>query len=387
MDIEILKDELLKIKEDFSKLSENNSVADEKICTLKEANEKLKAELALTKELHGIESSEAKEQLEKRNKDIELLKEELLNLKEDNGQHELETRRLEAHFEKEKHELEQQLTSKNEEIKDIREEMKIIQNVTLSSKKENEGKIEILEIEIEKYQDVISLEKAKAESYLEKVQFLEECYNKLQVEKNVLTDRLEEKAQRAKNINNLNEELRADLKKQVEFNKSAENSMDRMMMTIRTQEHELKSLRNLNQSKYDVDDIQVITMEDDIEQVPASASSDIIKNGTIKNVDYAESNNYGDNTDLVQNKRVEELMNIAEGEDCIKIFTCKVCKKQLSSRTSLRTHIESIHFVSKAVLCKLCLKEFRNKASLKTHIGKKHKDKILNHNTDNTPKN
>lgn len=53
-----------------------------------------------------------------------------------------------------------------------------------------------------------------------------------------------------------------------------------------------------------------------------------------------------------------------------KVFSCEYCFKQLSSDTSLRSHIQRVH--SNSFQCELCKVIFENKGCLKEHIQSTH---------------
>lgn len=57
-----------------------------------------------------------------------------------------------------------------------------------------------------------------------------------------------------------------------------------------------------------------------------------------------------------------------------KVFRCEFCCKELSTETSLKSHVQRLH--NSTVPCELCKKEFATREHLKEHLRTEHKPSI-----------
>ena len=57
-----------------------------------------------------------------------------------------------------------------------------------------------------------------------------------------------------------------------------------------------------------------------------------------------------------------------------KLFRCEFCFKQLSTETSLKSHVQRLH--KNTVQCELCKMEFPNRDYLKDHFQENHEPSV-----------
>lgn len=57
-------------------------------------------------------------------------------------------------------------------------------------------------------------------------------------------------------------------------------------------------------------------------------------------------------------------------------YKCEKCNKNLSSKESLKTHIENVHDKKRIINCNLCDNKFSNNTSLQLHIKAVHEKSL-----------
>jgi len=239
--VEKLKTELILSKEIHKEDSDANK---EQICSLIEANEEameLFENKNKTIEILNDELFKVREELSKLNEHEENFSKEIQEVQEEN-----------ENLMKENDELKILKKTAMRESELLRMDLKTIQEEALALKEHNGNKFKILELKIKKYEKEIS---TNAEFYCQKIKHFEENSSEeiqeIQEENEILMKENDELKIVKKTAMRENEELRLDLKSQVELNISTKELIGKMTEIIKTQEVELQNLK-MNEKIYDI---------------------------------------------------------------------------------------------------------------------------------------